>query len=171
MKKRLIVLLVLISVAGFCEVTTMETSHKNTTQTGLATFTQPISIGTHTNDLHAVNYGWILTNTPTMTYDAGVNYGSSDAQAIRTPPAGTKMVIIIAVGQKFNLAVNTHTGRYIGIVDLTQSGRVFPLVDVNHSTGTNSGFTASWTGSQVVLSNKAGMDYVQTGNVIMLNVR
>ena len=142
--------------------------------------TQDFSVATPTLATHALNKGEAdlktyssLVNRPvlTTTYTIPGSGGNLAAMDLQTPPSGTEIVLVIVTGDSYNGVDNSNDGRYIGVIDIGEGGRVFPILDANHSAGNNQGWIVTWTGTQVSVTNKNGLSYNQSGNVLMINFK
>lgn len=96
----------------------------------------------------------------------GAEGGSGVVQALVTPPSGTRSADIIVEGNIYNGVANSH----IGLLEARYSasnGNVRATVNVDHSSGSNQGFAASWTGTQIQVANKAAMTNNQSGDTLI----
>lgn len=96
----------------------------------------------------------------------GTPGGSSAVQALVTPPSGSRSVDIIVEGDSYNGVPNSN----IALLEARYSasnGNVRATTDVNHSAGANQGFTASWTGTQIQVTNKAALTNAQSGDTLL----
>ena len=96
----------------------------------------------------------------------GGNGGNNVTQLAATPPAGALMAEIMCVGNYYDGIANTHTGFYSAYWS-SFTNTITVIKDVNHSAGSNQGFEAIWSGTQVVVRNKTGMSAGQGGRAFI----
>ena len=96
----------------------------------------------------------------------GGNDGNNVTQVAATPPSGALMAEIFCVGNFYNGTANTHTGFYSACWS-SFTNTITVIKDVNHSAGSNQGFEAIWSGTQVVVRNKTSMNNLQGGRAFI----
>ena len=96
----------------------------------------------------------------------GASAGNLATQLAATPPSGALMAEVFCVGSSYNGTANTHTGFYSACWS-SFTNTITVIKDVNHSAGSNQGFEAVWSGTQVVVRNKTGMSNNQAGRAFI----
>jgi len=94
----------------------------------------------------------------------GVQGGSSTVQCVVTPLTGTRVAIARTYGSSYNGTADGNDS-YLEAVYVLSGNRVRTLFDFNSTLGGgNQGFVATWTGTQIQISNKSGMGANQSGD-------
>jgi hypothetical protein len=98
---------------------------------------------------------------------AGISDGSGVTLHSITPPTGAKFAQIFVQGNIYNAVADSHDG-ILTALWRASGGRITTYTDTNHSAGANQGWVASWSGTQIVIANKAALTNNQSGDVTVV---
>jgi hypothetical protein len=93
--------------------------------------------------------------------------GNGATMLASTPPASAIAAEIYCYGKDYStLDSNNHIG-FLQAFWSADTKAITTVTNINHSAGTNQGFTATWSGTQIVVANKSGMSANQRGRAFV----